>query len=139
MNVPVLAGVTVRVPIPGRDPLQAPLAVHVVTAVDDQLSVALCPRVMVAGATLIFTAGATGGRGGPLPEVLKEQLTNAACVAAAAKAAHLARCLSRDFRFIKVAISPNTVQSLRRRRNEGSPRVNQQDADHSPFTLPPRR
>jgi hypothetical protein len=62
---------------------------------------------MVAGATLIFTAGATGGRGGPLPEVLKEQLTNAACVAAAAKAAHLARCLSRDFRFIKVAISRN--------------------------------
>jgi hypothetical protein len=40
------------------------------TAVDDQLSVALCPSVMVAGATLICTAGATGGRGGALPEVL---------------------------------------------------------------------
>jgi hypothetical protein len=96
---------------------------------------------MVAGATLIFTAGATGGRGGPLPELLKEQLTNAACAAAAAKAAHEARCLSRDFRFIKLlAISRNArCKSLRRRRNEGSPRVNQQDADHSPFTLPPWR
>jgi len=112
-----------------------------VTAVEDQLSVALCPRVMVAGATLIFTAGATDGRGGPLPEVLKEQLTNAACAAAAAKAAHAARCLSLDFRFIKATrhLPECTLQSVRRRRNEGSPRVNQQDADHSPFTLPPWR
>jgi hypothetical protein len=47
-----------------------------VTPLDDQLSVALCPRTMVAGETLIARLGLGGGSGamGRKPAVLNEQL-----------------------------------------------------------------
>lgn len=41
-------------------PLHAPLAVHEVALVDDQVSIALEPSVMLDGATEIVTVGAEG-------------------------------------------------------------------------------
>jgi hypothetical protein len=57
--VPVLAGVSVAVPLVACVPLHAPLAVHEVAFVDDHVSVAFPPRVIVAGETPIVTTGAT--------------------------------------------------------------------------------
>jgi hypothetical protein len=49
-----------------------------VTLFDDQLSVALCPKVMVLGLTVIARFGATGGTAmGKEPWVFQEQLTKA--------------------------------------------------------------
>jgi hypothetical protein len=82
-------GVTVLVPCGGCAPLHAPLATQAVTLLDDQLSVALCPKVMVLGLTVIARFGATGGPAmGNEPWVLKEQLTKAeACAQIATKPA----------------------------------------------------
>jgi hypothetical protein len=71
-------GVAVLVPCGACGPLHAPLATQAVTLFDDQLSVALCPKVMVLGLTVIARFGATGGSTtGSEPWVLKEQLTKA--------------------------------------------------------------
>jgi hypothetical protein len=43
---PAIVGVSAAVPLVASVPLQAPLAVHVVALVDDQVNVALEPRVM---------------------------------------------------------------------------------------------
>ena len=51
------------VPCGGCGPLHAPLATQAVTLFDDQLSVALCPKVMVLGLTVIARFGAATGGG----------------------------------------------------------------------------
>lgn len=55
--VPALEGVSVAVPLAASVPLQAPLAVHEVAFVDDQVRVALDPRVIVVGLTDKVTVG----------------------------------------------------------------------------------
>jgi hypothetical protein len=57
----VTVGVTERVPVGVCDPLQAESALQLVALVDDQVTVALCPNVMVLGDTLIVTVGAAPG------------------------------------------------------------------------------
>jgi hypothetical protein len=52
--------VTIIVPLVFRAPLQPLLAVQLVAFVDDQLSVALCPSVMVVGVTEMCTVGGGG-------------------------------------------------------------------------------
>jgi hypothetical protein len=59
VSVPTPVGVSVAVPLVDWLPLQAPLAVHAVAFVDDQVSVALAPSVIVVGFTEIVTVGAT--------------------------------------------------------------------------------
>jgi len=58
--VPAAPGVTDCVPLVASVPLQAPLAVHEVASVDDQVSVALLPSAMLVGLTEIMAVGATG-------------------------------------------------------------------------------
>ncbi len=58
LNVPVAVGFSLSVPLTASLPVQALDAVHAVALVDDQVSVALCPTVMLVGATLIVTVGA---------------------------------------------------------------------------------
>jgi hypothetical protein len=58
--VPVLAGAVDNTPLVARLPLQAPLAVHAVAFVADQVSEALAPSSSVAGLTAIVTMGAGG-------------------------------------------------------------------------------
>ena len=53
-------GVSVAVPLVASVPLHAPLAVHDVALVEDQVTVAVCPTVILVGETLIVTVGATG-------------------------------------------------------------------------------
>jgi hypothetical protein len=53
-------GVTAKVPLVFRVPLQALLAMHVVALVEDQVSVALCPSVIEVGATDRVTVGGGG-------------------------------------------------------------------------------
>jgi hypothetical protein len=48
------------VPLVSSLPLQLPLAVHAVAFVEDQVSVALAPRVIVVGSTEIVAVGAGG-------------------------------------------------------------------------------
>lgn len=57
VNVPGGVGVKLWEPAVGRAPLQAPLAVQPVAFVDDQLTVAVCPITMLAGSTVMVTAG----------------------------------------------------------------------------------
>jgi len=56
----VAVGVSVAVPLVASLPLHAPLAVHPVAFVEDQVSIALPPRVIVAGFTEIRAVGAAG-------------------------------------------------------------------------------
>jgi len=65
-------GVTVILPFVGCDPLHAPLAVHVVAPLDDQVNVADSPNVIDVGETATVTLGVTGKNGEPF--VLYEQL-----------------------------------------------------------------
>ena len=58
MLLPLCVGLSACVPWVACAPLQAPLAVQEVAFVEDQVSVALCPTVMVVGATEIVTVGA---------------------------------------------------------------------------------
>jgi hypothetical protein len=60
VSVPVADGVTDSVPLIACAPLHAPLAVHDVALVDDHVSVALDPSVMLDGETEIVTVGAEG-------------------------------------------------------------------------------
>jgi hypothetical protein len=53
-----VAGVTLCVPDVDSVPLHAPLAVHAVALVLDQVSVAADPAAMLVGLTVILTAGA---------------------------------------------------------------------------------
>jgi hypothetical protein len=53
---PVVVGVTSSVPVAACAPVHPPLAVHAV--LDDHVSVALCPAVMVDGVTEIVAVAA---------------------------------------------------------------------------------
>jgi hypothetical protein len=53
-----VVGETVEVPLVASLPLQAPLAVHEVALVDDQVRLALEPTVIDVGDTAIVTVGA---------------------------------------------------------------------------------
>jgi hypothetical protein len=63
-SVPAIAGVSFAVPDSASPPLHAPLAVHAVALVDDQLRAADAPTVTDVGLTAIVTVGAgvTGAR-----------------------------------------------------------------------------
>jgi hypothetical protein len=103
----VLVGVTVLVPCGGCGPLQAPLATQAVTLFDDQLSVALCPKVMMLGLTVIARFGATGGcTMGNEPWVFQEQLTKAeACAQIATKPATKASVRERELLFFDTCMA----------------------------------
>ena len=103
--MPVLAGVTLVVPWEACGPLHAPLAVHELTPVDDQLSTALCPTVMVAGATPIVMLGVGAGGGGCAtgknPGVLNEQAKKEeACAQIATTPTHQASNLERELHLL---------------------------------------
>jgi hypothetical protein len=70
----------------------------VVTLFDDQLSVALCPNLMMLGETVIARFGATGGSAtGNEPCVFQEQLTKEeACAQSATRPATRASVRDRD-------------------------------------------
>lgn len=57
--LPTVVGETLNVPLDGCAPIHAPLAMQF-AALDDQVSVALCPCVMAVGATVIATVAAGG-------------------------------------------------------------------------------
>src|ERR1700722_11766487 len=57
MLVPICEGLTLCVPLVAFVPLQALLAVQVVTLVEDHVSVAFWPRVMLVGLTVSVTVG----------------------------------------------------------------------------------
>src|SRR3984885_2104385 len=74
--VPALVGATLTVPLAGSGPLQAPPALQLVPALEVQVKVTLCPRVMVVGAAVRVTtagAGAPMTPTGPLPVLLAPQ------------------------------------------------------------------
>ena len=83
-------------------PLHAPLAVHALTPIDDQVSTALSPSTMVVGLTVIVTLGvATGGRGRMGIELVvpNEQLKKEeACAQSTARPAHQRSTLDREVR-----------------------------------------
>lgn len=58
-SVPTAVGVTDCVPLVASAPLHAPLAVQAVAFVDDHVSVAVPPSVIVVGFTVISAVGAT--------------------------------------------------------------------------------
>jgi hypothetical protein len=82
--------------------------VHVVTPVDDQLSTALCPSVMVTGVTLIVmlgvgVGGGTTGNGAVVPN---EQLKNEeACAHIATTPAHQVSTLERELRLFDTCMA----------------------------------
>lgn len=57
MSAPTAVGVSVTLPLVALLPLHASLAVQESALVDDQVSVALAPSVIVAGATEMVTVG----------------------------------------------------------------------------------
>lgn len=63
MLLPAAVGLSLAEPLVFCAPVQAPLAVHEVASLEDQVSVALWPSVMVVGATVIVTVG--GGDDAP--------------------------------------------------------------------------
>ncbi len=67
VTLPLAAGVSTCVPLVASDPLQPSLALHVLALVVDQVSVALCPTVIVVGAIDSITEGASGGPMFPPP------------------------------------------------------------------------
>jgi hypothetical protein len=60
VSTPTLVGAIWAVPLTPCAPLQAPLAVHDVASVDDQLNVAPAPTTMLAGVAVTLTVGAAG-------------------------------------------------------------------------------
>jgi hypothetical protein len=56
--LPTAVGVTLVEPLAGCAPLQAPLAVHAVPLLEDQVTVALWPAVTVVGLTAMVMAAA---------------------------------------------------------------------------------
>jgi len=64
---PVAVGVTAWVPLVASFPVHPPLAVQLLAFMVDQVKVALCPSVMVVGATVNVTVGASGGPMFPPP------------------------------------------------------------------------
>jgi hypothetical protein len=56
-SAPTLAGVTTVLPLSARAPLQAPVAVQEDALIEDQLSVAVLPRTIAAGLTVMVTVG----------------------------------------------------------------------------------
>ena len=58
LTVPVVVGDSGCVPLVDCAPLHPSLAVHAVALVELQVTVAVCPTVIVAGATVIVTVGA---------------------------------------------------------------------------------
>jgi hypothetical protein len=60
VSLPTAVGVSAAVPLTASAPLHAPLAVHDVALVDDQVRVALDPRMIGRGETEIVTVGAAG-------------------------------------------------------------------------------
>ncbi|MDP8986538.1 MAG: hypothetical protein M3N97_16150 [Pseudomonadota bacterium] len=61
MSVPAAVGVTVCVPLAARLPLHPPLAVQLVPLLEDQVTVADCPNVILLGLTVTLTEAAGGG------------------------------------------------------------------------------
>jgi hypothetical protein len=57
-ELPAAVGVTVAEPLAVCAPVQAPLAVHAVPLLEDQVTVALWPAVMVVGLTAMVMAAA---------------------------------------------------------------------------------
>ena len=57
MLVPVAVGASPAVPLVACAPLQAPLAVHAVAFVVDQVKVEVCPTVIVVGEALMVIVG----------------------------------------------------------------------------------
>jgi hypothetical protein len=55
------------VPLVASFPVHPPLAVQLLAFMVDQVKVALCPSVMVVGATVNVTVGASGGPMFPPP------------------------------------------------------------------------
>jgi hypothetical protein len=86
-----------------------------VTLFDDQLSVALCPKVMVLGLTVIARFGATGGSPmGNEPWVLKEQLTKAeACAQIATRPATRASVRERELLFFDTCMAALAIVKTR--------------------------
>jgi hypothetical protein len=115
----VAVGVTVLVPCGSCGPLHAPLATQAVTLFDDQLSVALCPKVMVLGLTVIARFGATGSTAmGKEPCVLKEQLTKAeACAQIATRPATKASVRERDLLFFDTCMAALAIVKTRPERD----------------------
>jgi len=70
MEVPGDVGVTVTLPFDACVPLQAPLAVHEVALVEDQLNLALCPTVIEVGLTDNVTVGAAAALTVSTPDAL---------------------------------------------------------------------
>lgn len=90
-------------------PLHAPLAVHALTPIDDQVSSALSPSTMVVGLTLIVRLGVGGGGGGRMgmePLVPKEQLKkDEACAHSATIPAHQMSTLDRELRLFDTCMA----------------------------------
>jgi hypothetical protein len=115
----VVVGVTLVLPAGFCGPLHAPLAVHAVTPLDDQLSTALCPSVMVAGVTLMVMpgVGAGGGAGtiGNDPVVPNEQLKKEeACAQIAMTPAHPASAFERELRLFDTCMARVPLSQLDR-------------------------
>jgi hypothetical protein len=60
VSVPAAAGVSVALPLVNCEPLHAPLAVHAVAFVEDQVRVLVAPRRIDVGLTAIVSVGAAG-------------------------------------------------------------------------------
>ena len=58
MAVPAATGVTTWLPLVGIEPVHAPLAAHELELDEDQLSVDVFPKVMVAGSSEMVIVGA---------------------------------------------------------------------------------
>jgi len=91
-------------------PLHAPLAVHALTPIDDQVSTALSPSTMVVGLTVIVTlgvgAGGGGGRIGMELVVPNEQLKKEeACAQSAMRPAHQTSTLDRELRLFDTCMA----------------------------------
>lgn len=90
-------------------PLHAPLAVHALTPIDDQVSTALSPSTMVVGLTVIVTLGVAAGGGGrtgielvvPNEQLKKEE----ACAQSATRPAHQRSTLDRELRLFDTCMA----------------------------------
>jgi hypothetical protein len=91
-------------------PLHAPLAAHVLTPIDDQVSTALSPSRMVVGLTVMVTLGVAAGGGGastgiefvvPNEQLKKEE----ACAQSATRPAHQRSTLDRELRLFDTCMA----------------------------------
>ena len=90
-------------------PLHAPLAVHALTPIDDQVSTALSPSTMAVGLTVIVTLGVAAGGGGrmgielvvPNEQLKKEE----ACAQSATRPAHHRSTLDREVRLLDTCMA----------------------------------